>query len=157
VAVSVPLSPLAGLVVSSGPLKDDVEAVVGAGDGDERRQRGELVVVVVLGGVRPGLVGDAAGGVGDAGALLGELQGGLLGVGEDGRLPPYRDQVEPDRGFPACAASLVCASVQGAQPLIWLARIFTSAWVAAGRLDSVTALPAELRYFPKFAAMVVPR
>ncbi len=47
-------------------------------------------------------------------------------------------------------------SVQAAQPLIWLARIFTSACVAAGRLESVTALPAELRCFPKFAAMAVP-
>jgi hypothetical protein len=46
--------------------------------------------------------------------------------------------------------------VQGAQPLIWLARIFTSACAVAGRLESVTAWPAELRYFPKFAAMVVP-
>ncbi len=54
----------------------------------------------MLGGVRPGLVGDAAGGVGDAGALLGELQGRPLGIGEDYRLPPYRDQVEPDRAFP---------------------------------------------------------
>jgi hypothetical protein len=35
VAVSVPLRPLAGLVVPSGPLKDDVEAVVGVDDGDE--------------------------------------------------------------------------------------------------------------------------
>jgi hypothetical protein len=46
--------------------------------------------------------------------------------------------------------------VQGTQPLIWLARIFSSACVAAGRLESVTAWPAELRYFPKLAAMVVP-
>jgi hypothetical protein len=47
-------------------------------------------------------------------------------------------------------------SVQAAQPLIWLARIFTSACVAVGRLESVTALPAEFRCFPKFAAMAVP-
>jgi len=150
------LSPLAGLVVPSGPLKDDVEAGVGVADGDERHQRGELVVVVLLGGVRPGLVGDAAGGVGDAGALLGELQRGPLGLGEDCRLPPYRDQVEPDGASPACSASLVCASVDAAQPLIWLARIFTSACVAAGRLESDTALPAELRPLPKFAAMAAP-
>jgi hypothetical protein len=147
---------LAGLVVPSGPPKDDVEAVVGVDDGDERHQRGELVVVVVLGGVRPGLVGDAAGGVGDAGALLGEFQGRPLGIGEDCRLLPYRDQLESRRASPACSASLVCMSVQAAQPLIWLARIFTSACVAVGRLESVTALPAEFRCFPKFAAMAVP-
>ena len=47
-------------------------------------------------------------------------------------------------------------SVQKAQPLIWLARIFTSSCVAAGRLESVTALPAELRYLMNFAAMVLP-
>jgi hypothetical protein len=41
------------------------------------------VIVVVLGGIRPGLVGDTAGGIGDAGALLGEFQGGPLGLGED--------------------------------------------------------------------------
>src|SRR6266581_8344555 len=105
-AVSAPLSPLAGLVVPSGPLKDDVEAVVRVDDGDERHQRGELVVVVMLGGVRPGLVGDAAGGVGDAGALLGELQGRPFGIGEDCRLPPYRDQVEPDRAFPRVSGVL---------------------------------------------------
>ena len=57
---------------------------------------------------------------------------------------------------PASPVSLVCGSVQGAQPLIWLARIFSNAYVAAGRLESVTAWPAELRYFPKLAAMAVP-
>jgi hypothetical protein len=51
-----------------------------------------------------------------------------------------------------CLAGLT----QWAQPLIWLARIFSSACVAAGRLEPVTAWPAELRYFPKFAATVVP-
>jgi hypothetical protein len=40
-----------------------------------------LVLVVVLGRVRPGLVGDTTGGVGDAGALLGQFQGGPLGLG----------------------------------------------------------------------------
>jgi hypothetical protein len=45
-------------------------------------------VVVVLGRVGPGLVGDAPGGVGDAGALFGQFQGGPLGLGEDGCLPP---------------------------------------------------------------------
>ncbi|MBB3733048.1 hypothetical protein [Nonomuraea dietziae] len=40
------------------------------------------------------LVGDAAGAVGDAGALLGEFQDGALGVGEHRALPPGRDQVD---------------------------------------------------------------
>jgi hypothetical protein len=53
---------------------------VGADEGDERHQRGELVIVVGLGRVRPGLVGDPTGGTGDPGALLGELQGGPMGV-----------------------------------------------------------------------------
>jgi hypothetical protein len=34
------------------------------------------------------LVGDAAGGAGEAGALLGQLQGGPLRLCEDLRLPP---------------------------------------------------------------------
>ena len=54
-------------------MDDDVHAVVGVDEGDERHQRRELVVVVVLGRIRPGLVGDATGGIGDASALLGEL------------------------------------------------------------------------------------
>ena len=99
-------------------------------------QGGELVLVVVLGGVRPGLVGDATGGIGDAGALLGQLQRGALGVGEDLGLAPGRDQVEAHRGLPGGAASLVCMSVQKPQPLIWLARIFTSSRVAAGSVES---------------------
>ena len=103
--------------------------------GDERHQRRELVLVVVLGRIGPRFVGDPAGGVGDPGALLGELQRGPLGLGEDGRLPPRRHQVEPHRVSPACAASLECMSVQTAQPLIWLARTLTSSWVVAGRLD----------------------
>src|SRR5262245_26450519 len=93
-------SPLAGLVVTALGLADDVQPVVGVDEGDEGHQRGELVRVVVLGRVRPGLVGDTAGGVGDAGALLGELQGGPLGFGEDLRVPPGRHQVEPHPAFP---------------------------------------------------------
>ena len=83
-------SPLSGLVVTALVLADDVQPVVGVDDGDEAHQRGELVVVIVLGRVRPGLVGDTAGGVGDAGALLGELERSPLGVGEDLRVPPRR-------------------------------------------------------------------
>src|SRR6266571_4454880 len=64
-------APLAGLVVPGRLPGDDVQAVVEVDEGDEGHQRRELVVVVVLGRVRPGLVGDPAGGVGDAGALLG--------------------------------------------------------------------------------------
>jgi len=54
----------------------------------------------VLGGVRPSLVGDASGRVGDASALLSEFQGGALGFGEDRRLPPGRHQTEPNLAFP---------------------------------------------------------
>src|ERR1039458_1779747 len=73
--------PLAGLVVAGGLLGDDVHAVVGVDAGDEGHQGGELVLVVVLGRVRPGLIGDTTSGVGDAGALFGEFQGGPLGLG----------------------------------------------------------------------------
>ena len=103
------LPPLAGLVVAGGLLSDDVHAVPCVDTRDERHQGGELVLVVVLGGVRPGLVGDAAGGVGDAGALLGQFQGGSFGLGEDRGLPSGRDQVEPHLGFPACAAGVLHA------------------------------------------------
>ena len=47
-------------------------------------------------------------------------------------------------------------SVQAAQPLIWLARIFTSSCVTAGRVDAVTTAPAELMYFANLAATVLP-
>ena len=40
-------------------------------EGDERHQRRRLVIVVVLGRIRLGLVGDTTGGIGVAGALLG--------------------------------------------------------------------------------------
>jgi methyl acetate hydrolase len=45
-------------------------------------QGGELVLVVVLGGIRPSLVRHPTGRVRDAGALLRQLRGGPLGVGE---------------------------------------------------------------------------
>ena len=62
-------------------------------------QRGDLVVVVVLAHLGPGLVGHAVVGVGEPGALLGERQRGPLGLGEHGGLAPGGDQVEPDRGL----------------------------------------------------------
>ena len=55
---------------------------------------------------------------------------------------------------PACAASLVCMSVQKPQPLIWLARIFTSSCVAAGRVESAATFPAAARC-PRALATVV--
>ena len=67
--------------------------------GDQGDQRGDLVVVVVLAHLRPGVVGYAVVGVGEPGALLGERQRGLLGLGEHGGLAPRGDQVEPYRGF----------------------------------------------------------
>src|SRR5262245_24471848 len=53
---------------------------------------------------------------------------------------------------PAFAASLVCMSRQKPQPLIWLARIFISSWVAAGSAESTAALFAETRYLTTFVA-----
>ena len=47
------LSEHAGLVVPGGLLDDDVHPVVRVDQGDQRHQRGELVIVVVLDGVRP--------------------------------------------------------------------------------------------------------
>ena len=47
--------------------RNDVDAVVGVDEGDKRHQCRELVIVVVLGRICPGLVGDTAGGIGDAG------------------------------------------------------------------------------------------
>src|SRR5258708_37237975 len=85
------LSPLAGLVDAARLPRDDVHPVVGVDERDERHERGKLVIVIVLGGIRPGLVGDAARGIGDASALLGEFQSGPLGLGEDVRIPPCRD------------------------------------------------------------------
>jgi hypothetical protein len=63
-------------------------------------QRGELVLGEVLGGVLPRLVRHPTGRVGDARALLRQLQGGALGIAEHLRLPSGRDQVEALRGLP---------------------------------------------------------
>src|SRR5882757_1872427 len=54
----------------------------------------------MLGRVRPDLVSDTTGSIGEPGALLGELQGGPFGLGEYGRFAPGRDQVEPYRALP---------------------------------------------------------
>jgi pimeloyl-ACP methyl ester carboxylesterase/DNA-binding CsgD family transcriptional regulator len=67
------LSLLPGLVVTGGLRGSDVYAVAGVDQSDKRHERRELVIVVVLGRARPGLAGDPAGGIGDAGALLGGL------------------------------------------------------------------------------------
>jgi hypothetical protein len=42
------------------------------------------------------------------------------------------------------------------QPLIWLARIFTSSWVAAGSDESLTTLPAGRSRFTKPAVTGLP-
>jgi hypothetical protein len=80
-------------------VRDHREPVGRVDQGDQDDQRGGLVVVVVLAHPGPCLVGDALGGVGEAGALLGESQCRLLGLGEHGGLAPGGDQVEPDRAL----------------------------------------------------------
>src|SRR6478735_7351058 len=82
-AASGPSAELAGLVVPGRLPGHDVQPVVGVDHGDEGHQGEELVLVVVLGRVGPRLVRDPARRVGDARALLGQLQGGALGLGED--------------------------------------------------------------------------
>jgi RNA polymerase sigma-70 factor (ECF subfamily) len=117
-------SELAGLVVAGGLPDDDVQAVEGVDDGDDRHQGGELLLVVVLGGVRPGLVRDPAGRVSDAGGLLRQLQGRALGVGEHRGLSPGRDQVEAHRGLPGVrgvfgvhvGAEAAAVDLTGAEP-----------------------------------------
>ena len=84
----------------------------------------------MLGRVGPGLVGDAAGRVGDAGALLGELQGGPLGLGEDRRLPPGGDQVDPDR---ALSRALTVTSV-------WFVRLHSTDGIDPGRCNGPRAV-----------------
>jgi hypothetical protein len=61
-------------VVTSGLPDDDVRAVDGVHERDEAHQRGELVLVIMLGGIRPGLVRDTVGRVGNAGALFRQLE-----------------------------------------------------------------------------------
>jgi hypothetical protein len=72
-----------------------------------------------------------------------------LGIGEGCRLPPCRDQVEPDRASPACPVSLVGGSVQGTQLLIWLARIFSSACVAARQARTGHGLARRVEVLPE--------
>jgi predicted SnoaL-like aldol condensation-catalyzing enzyme len=142
---------LAGLVVAGGLLGDDVHAVEGVDDGDEAHQGGELVLVVVLGGVRPGLVGDATGRVGDAGALLGQFQGGALGVGEDLGLPPGRDQVEAHRGLPG-VRGVLGVHVGAEAAAVDLAGAELHQLLRRGRQRRVRdALPAETMCFRTLA------
>src|SRR5215213_7746659 len=93
------LAELAGLVVACGLLDYDVPAVEGVDEGDEADQCGELIVVIMLGGVGPNLVGDTARSVGETGALLCQLQGCALRLGEHLRLTPGSDEIEPRRGL----------------------------------------------------------
>src|SRR5918999_4939771 len=51
---------------------------------------------------------------------------------------------------PAAAASLVCMSRQPPQPLIWLARIFTSSCTAFGNAESVMTLFDEMMCLAHF-------
>jgi hypothetical protein len=81
-----PSSPLARLVVTCGLAGDHVHTVVGVDEVDEAHQRAELLIVVVLGRVRPDFVGDA-GSVRETGTVLCELKGGLLRLGKDCSLP----------------------------------------------------------------------
>ncbi|EPJ35991.1 hypothetical protein STAFG_6961 [Streptomyces afghaniensis 772] len=54
---------------------------------------------------------------------------------------------------PAAAASLVCMSMQTAQPLIWLTRSETSSRVAAGSGDSTTSRPRDMNCFMTLPAL----
>lgn len=112
------LPELAGLVVAGRLLDDDVHAVVGVDEGDEGHKGGQLVLVVVLGGIGPGLVGDTTGCVGDAGALLGQLQGSALASVKTLASRQAATKFRRVEVSPACAASLLCMSVQKPQPLI---------------------------------------
>jgi hypothetical protein len=80
-------------------VRDHHEPVGGVDHGDQGDQRGDLVVVVVLAHLGPGLVGHTVIGVGESGAFLGERERGPLGLGEYGGMAPGGDQVEPERGL----------------------------------------------------------
>src|SRR5262249_62220165 len=100
------LTPLAGLVAATDPLSDHIQPVVGVDEGDEGHQRAKLVIVVVLGGVRPHVVADAASAIGDPRAVLSEFQRRPLGLAENIRVAPYRDQTEPNLALPGTRRGL---------------------------------------------------
>src|SRR6266568_5624234 len=77
-----------GLVRTALLANDHAEPVGRVDPGDNADQRGDLVVVVVLAHLGPGLVGHALVGVGEPGTLLGERQRGPLGLGEHSGLAP---------------------------------------------------------------------
>jgi hypothetical protein len=146
------LPELAWLVVAGRLLDDDVHAVEGVDDSDERHQRPELVLVVVLGGIRPGLVADTTGRVGDAGACSASSRAARSASVKTGASRQAATRLRRNADSPAATASLVCMSVQKPQPLIWLARSLTSSCVAAGSVESETTLFAEVAYFMTLAA-----
>ena len=76
------------------------ELLMGGAIVPRKRARGRPRKARVTIGASACLVTHPADGVGDGGALLGQFQGGSLGLGEDRGLPPGRDQVEAHRGFP---------------------------------------------------------
>ena len=105
----------------------------------------------MLGRVRPGLVGDAAG----ASAMRVPCSVSSRAA-RSASVKTVASRQAATRfsrtGLsPACSASLVCMSGQTAQPLIWLARILTSSCVAAGNVESVITAPDELTCFDELS------
>jgi hypothetical protein len=111
-----------------------------------------MVIVVVLGRVGPGFVGDAAA-IGQPGALLGELESSPLGLGEDRRLSPGGDQVESHRAFPAMLGVLG-VHIQAAGAAVDLTgsdldQLLSRSWQGRAGMTA----PDELMYLAVFPAM----
>ncbi|MGW1887860.1 hypothetical protein [Streptomyces sp. NPDC001970] len=133
----------------------------GIHDGGEEYPGVELVLVVVLGGIRPALARDIGGRVGDAGACpvpsVAQFQGGALSTGEEVGSRRIAIRRRPTELSPARAASLVCPSMDKSQPLMWLAPHFISSCVVFSGLKFDTTLPAESMCLWNVAAKELPK
>ena len=111
------LSELAGLVVAGWLPGDDVDPVPGVNPGDERYQRAELLVVVVLGRIRPGLAGDTP--AASASRVPCSVSSSAARSASVNTFASRHAATRFSRCWLSlvCAASLVCMSMQTAQPL----------------------------------------
>src|SRR6266487_5164966 len=98
-----------------------VEAVEEVGRGYHEDQGRESLLVVVLAGLAPDLVGNRVRPIGETGGSLGEREGGTFGVGEVGCLPPGRHGEEALVCF-ACLPGAACTRVNAVATAIDLAR-----------------------------------
>lgn len=144
---------LADLVVAGRLLGDDVQPVHRVHERDQQHEGRELLLVVVLDGTRPHLVADPGGRVRDPGPCSASASAARSASVKTVASRQAAIKFSRTGLSPSAAASLVCMSMQTAQPLIWLTRSATSSCVAAGSGDSFSSRPADMKYLRALPAV----